>query len=315
MTFSLVELENKLLTGNSGLAIQRPGLYPSEASVEYVLDGTKIVLGKCLRAAWYRSMEVEKEGCGSPKLAMTGQLGKGCEQQAIDRWKKLGLYVDNNIKFFNRDLAISGELDCVIKDPEDSDRWIGIEVKSIYGYYAGRVLFGAKRPPTPGVPKDGQFLQSVFYAWQYRDKLDEYRMYYVERGSGERCEFVIGTEEQADGTHTCWWEQLDEGNEHWNHFLPDRMYQPYSIEDVINRSKLLLHNLKHKILPPKDFSSKWNEEKVEFMFAHGLLGKTKYKDWQKSPTKNPVGNWNCDWCDYKAQCEQDELTAAIGDNA
>ena len=311
MTFSIIELENKLITTRSGLAIQRPGLYPSEASVAYNIDGQKIVMGKCLRAAWYRSMEIEPTGCVSPKLAMTGELGKGCEQQAIDRWKRLGLYYDSNIKFYNKELAISGELDCVVTDPEASEiRLVGYEIKSFYGYVPGRTIFGAKRPPIPGVPKDNQFLQSVFYAWEYRDKIEEYRMYYVERGNGTRCEFAIGVDEQS---HECWWEQLNENNKYWNFFKPGKVYQPYTIDDIIYRYKNLIKCLKGKILPPKDFHSTWDEDRVEFMYGHGKIGKTNYEKWKKSPAKNPLGDWQCNYCEYKAQCEQDELTKAIGD--
>lgn len=303
--FSVVEAEDKFMTNVPDFSTSRPGLHPSEASVEYYLDGRKIVIGNCLRSAWYRNMSVPVPASERPGLMMKAALGKWIEQSIIDRWKAMGIWVANNIKFYNKELFLSGELDAIIKDPV-IDQFIGQEIKSYYGHYAVKEICGSKRPPVPGQPKEDQFLQAVVYSWEFRDKLPEYRMYYVERGDGHRVEFKVGTEKQNGNLNICFWEQVP--GDYWSYFKPGRVYRPYTIEDIHSRYKTLIALLKGKTLPPRDYNETWDEEQVEFMWSHGLLGKTKYEDWQKSPKKNPITDWHCSYCSYREQCKVDELT-------
>ena len=304
--FSIVELEDEYIVKSKNLSRHRPGLHPTEASVEYLQDGRTMVLGKCMRAAWYRSMEIGTSEGVSPGLMQKAHLGKWDEMGIVQRWKEMGIWYDNNIKFYQKSHYLSGEIDVVVINP-DTNKKIGIEVKSFYGYYANKEITGAKRDQIPGIPKDTHFLQSILYAWEYRNILDEYRIYYIERGDGHRVEFRIGFDENPDGTHQVWWQQIE--GKYWNYYIVDKIYQPYTIEDIYTRFETLLKKLKNKELPPKDFSNKWDDDTVEWMWDHGKLGKTKYTAWQKNPTKNPVGDWQCSYCEYKGQCIQDELTA------
>jgi len=308
--FSVVAAEDAYVVKPKGLYRHRPGLHPTEASVEFTEDNRKLVVGKCMRAAWYRSMEVRKTESASAGLMQKAHLGKWDEQGIVDRWKEMSIWYDNNIKFYQKSHFLSGEIDAVLKNP-NTGGLIGMEVKSFYGYYANKMVTGAKREQTPGVPKEPQFLQAIIYAWEYRDILEEFRLYYIERGDGHRVEFRVGFDERPDGKHQAWWQQID--GKYWNYFVPDKVFQPYTIEDIYDRYTLLLQKLKNKELPGKDFSGKWDDETVEWMWTHGRLGKTKYQAWTKNSSKNPVGDWQCSYCDYKAQCMQDELTAAATD--
>jgi len=301
--FSLVELEDEYIVSSSGLRRSRPGLHPTEASVEYELDGMKLVTGKCMRASWYRSMEKPRTEDSSPGLMQKANSGKWNENGLIERWKEMGLWVDNNIKFYEKKYYLSGEMDAVLKNPLTGER-IGYEVKSFYGYYANKELTGSKRPEKAGVPKDNQFLQSIIYAWEYRNDLDEYRMYYIERGDGHRVEFRIGFDELPSGEHQVWWQQLP--GKYWNFFKPEKVLQPYTIENIYARYDKLLAHLKSKEIPEKDFSSCWSAEKVEWMWEHKMVGKTKYDKWVKKPETNPIGNWNCSYCSYRSLCDEDE---------
>jgi hypothetical protein len=303
--FSVVAAEDEYYTKSKGLSRHRPGLHPTEASVEFLEDGKKIVIGKCHRAAWYRSMEVARGDGPSAGLMMKANLGKWDEQGLVDKWKEMGIWHDNNIKFYQKSHFLSGELDAVLRNPVTGGL-LGMEVKSFYGYYANKEITGAKRDKIPGIPLDTHFLQAILYAWEYRDILEEFRLYYIERGDGHRVEFRIGWDDRPDGTHQLWWQQVD--GKYWNYYIPDKIYQPYTIEDVYDRFSTLLKKLQTKELPPKDFSDKWDEDTVEWMWDHGKLGKTKYEKWQKKPSSNPIGDWQCQYCDFSAQCAQDELT-------
>lgn len=308
--FSLVELEDKSIVERENFAISRPGLYPSEASVEYVVDNNRIVLGNCLRASWYRSMKIRPTDPAGPGLSMKGYLGKWNEIGTVEKWKELGIWLANNVKFFNPRYFLSGELDAIIKDPK-TDKKIGIEMKTFYGYNANKELCGAKKDQIPGVPKDSHFMQASLYAWEYKDILDDYRLYYLERGDGHRVEFRVGFDETPDGRHVCWHEQIP--GKYWGCYKPGKVFQPYTIEDIYSRYDVLLNYIKNKTMPAKDFSSTWSKEKIEWMRENGMLGKTKYEAWKKNPVKNKVGDWNCSYCKYKTQCDQDEITAVTDD--
>jgi len=308
--FSIIELEDDKIVNNKRFSISRPGLYPSEASVKYTIDGRTLISGKCMRASWYRNMKIPVPDSAGPGLMMKAYLGKWDETGTVEKWKELGIWLANNVKFFNPKYFLSGELDAILKDPA-SDKKIGVEMKTFYGYNANREICGAKRDQIPGKPKDSHFMQAALYAYEYKDTLDEYRLYYLERGDGHRVEFRVGFTENSDGTHQCWHEQIP--CKYWGCFREGKVMHPYTIEDIYNRYDVLLKHIKNKQLPPKDFSSNWTEDKVEWMRCHNMLGKTKYEAWKKNPTKNKVGDWQCSYCEYKSQCDQDEITETMKD--
>lgn len=302
--FSIVATEDEFIVKPTGLSRHRPGLHPTEASVRYTEDGRSMVAGTCIRASWYRSMEASRNP-PSVSLAHKAVLGKWDETGLIDRWKRMGIWYDNNIKFYQKSHFLSGEMDAVIINPFTKGL-IGIEVKTFYDYYANKEIRGAKQAKIPGVPKDNHFLQASLYAWEYKDILEEFRIYYLERGSGVRVEFRVGSDVEPDGKHRMWWQQIESKN--WNYFIPNKVYQLYTVEDVYSRFNELISALNKKELPQKDYLPVWDDETIEWMWTHGKLGKTKYTAWEKKPKANPITDWHCDYCNYSNQCKQDELT-------
>jgi hypothetical protein len=306
--FSIVDLEDHYISNPLHLSINRPGLYPSEASVVYMEDGFRIVQGKCLRAAWYRNTGVPESSGPKPGLMMKANLGKWDEIGVVNRWKEMGIWLGNNIKFYQSKFVLSGELDAVIKDPA-TDKKIGVEVKTFYNFAANKEICGAKRDQIPGIPKDSHFMQALVYWWEYQNILDEYRLYYLERGDGHRVEFRVGFDTAADGTHPVWWEQIP-GN-YWNFYKEGKVVQPFTIEDIHARYTELIAHIRNKTLPAKDFERAWSDERIEWAYSKGYVGKTKYEDWKKNPGKNPIASWHCSYCGHSDQCAQDEMTAAI----
>jgi hypothetical protein len=314
--FLLIEAEDKFITSSVDLGIKRQGLYPSEASVKYLIDGREVCRGTCIRAAYYRALKYEPTNPGSPGLMSKANIGKWDEQGIIDRWKKMGIWIDNNIKFFDSELVVSGELDAVIKEP-NTNRLIGYEIKTYYGNYANQVICGSKgrrlkdgtfserQQRKTGRPKPEQFLQAVYYSHFYvttLKKLDEYRMYYLERGDGHRVEFLVGTEKQNNGTHQCWYQQIP--GPYWTTFDPERVYEPYTIEMIHNRYKTLLKYLREKELPPRDYTDRYTPDYIEWAYKNKEISMTDYEDWKKNKTK--LGDWNCSYCSFQKQCERDE---------
>ena len=311
--FSLIAEEDKVIleAKNKRFDIRRQGLYPSESSVSYI-DGTrKVSLGKCLRAAWYRATGIEKTNPGGINLYQTGRIGKEAEIMQIRLWKEMGIWEANNIKFFNKDLALSGEMDAILKNPI-TNGLMGIEMKTYYGYPATRSICGIKKERGSGKflagrPKDDHFLQACLYAWEYKDKLDEYRIFYFDRGDGTRVEFRVGFAKRNDGNHQCYWEQIP--GKYWNAYQEGRLLQPYTIEDIHLRYQNLIEFLRKKTMPPKDYEEVWNADMIEFKYSQGEISKTNYDKWLKKPDTNKIGDWHCSYCDYKDQCKLDEATA------
>lgn len=308
--FSLIEEEDNFVRTEKNWSIRRPGLHPSSASVAYNDNGRRVVLGKCMRASWYSALGVKKDP-GGPKigLLMTAHQGKWSETGMIDKWKKMGLWIANNIKFFNKDYALSGEMDLILMNPM-TKKPFGLEMKTYYGYPAGRSILGVQREKDSGRrlngrPKDEHFLQALLYAWEYRERLDEYRLYYLERGDGVRVEFRVGFETQPDGTHLCYWEQIP--GKYWNSYEEGKVYQKYTIEDIYDRYTILLKKLQTKELPPGEFSLVWDSDTVEQKNLDGEISKTNYTKWKKNPNlkSNQLGDWQCSYCDYKIQCKKD----------
>jgi len=300
--FSLIAEEDNHESVRPYFAIRRPGLYPSEASVEYMNGTRKVVAGKCMRGAWYRALKTPKTEGTNVSLMMKAHLGKWDEIGAIRKWKEMGIWVDNNIKFFNKDIALSGELDAILKNPM-TGKYMGLEMKTFYGYPANRLMSGVKKERgsgrfLAGRPRDEHFLQTALYYWEYRNRLDEYRLYYLERGDGHRLEFHVGFVDNPDGTHQCYWEQIP--GKYWNAFKEGKVLQPYTLEDIHDRYKVLLGLLRKKEIPPKDFEKEWNADTVEFMHDQGEISKTNYDKWVKNPASNKLGDWHCSYCDYNA---------------
>lgn len=306
--FSLIDAEDKFIFNDESKSFEkrRQGLYPSEASVVYMDGQRRIVLGKCHRASYYRINEIEKTNPSGIKLYQTGRIGKQLEIMQVNLWKEMGLWVANNVKFFNKELVLSGELDTILRNPLNN-KLIGIEMKTYADYPNQREILGLKKEKetgrfVPGRPKENHFLQAILYAWEYLDTFDEYRIYYMDRASGVRSTFNVGFQKRSDGKHQCYWQQVP--GKYWNAFQDGPVLQPYTIEDIHDRYRLLIKTLRAKQIPPKDYQLEFDADTVEYLYQKGEIAKTKYDRWAKNPNakSNKIGSWQCSYCDYKEQC-------------
>lgn len=99
--------------------------YPSEASVKWTdSNGLPRVSGSCLRKNYLR---LTGEAPGRPFDAYTQwifSLGKAVEEILVEQWKQMGIWVANNVKFYDRERNISGEVDVVLRDPVNDEVFI-----------------------------------------------------------------------------------------------------------------------------------------------------------------------------------------------
>jgi len=290
---SLVLEENLYLETKPNFSIPRPGIWPSETSVEYEIDGRRRVDGCCLRKSWYRIMGYPKERV-DPNLKMKGELGKSAEEACVERWKRMGILLDNNIKFYVKKYGLSGEIDVILRNFEDSDKKpIGVEVKSFYGAGANRQICGSKRPFVAGTPKLDHLLQASIYLNEFKESLDHFRLYYLERGDGHRVDFQVFT----DNENRIGFQQIE--GPYWGTESAEKVYRPYTIDDVYSRMRQLVEAVKLREKPQRDFKKNYNDADVEWLHSIGELSDTKYKSYKKG---KPLGDWNCSYCPFENEC-------------
>lgn len=261
--------------------------YPSEASVViHDEHGDKVVHGGCLRASYFRlSGDFE----GQPYDARSEYIfmqGKDVETSLIALWKEMGIWVDNNVKFFDEENNISGELDIILCEPPHGQLY-GVEVKSFYGYMAEKDIMGNKYQK--GFPKMNQLLQTLVYLNHFKDRLPYFRMAYFARDSVKRRTFKIELEQEGEILYP-----KVEGD----------VIRSFSIQDILARYKELSHYLDTQVVPPNDFELQYNDSKIEDFFKKGKIAKTKYQKWQtkKLGPYEQIGDWQCSYCKYKDVC-------------
>jgi len=69
--------------------------------------------------------------------------------------------------------------------------------------------------------------------------------------------------------------------------------------------------------PPAEYEWKYAPEKIQALGEAGIIGKTRYKDWQKrAKGKTHVGAWQCQYCPHRTKCiavEYPEYTHLLAD--
>lgn len=262
--------------------------YPSEASVKLIDEhGDLKTEGGCLRAAYFRLSDEFKGLPHEPRTEWIFMQGKIIEQALIDKWKEMGVWRDNNVKFVDHDNHISGELDVVLSEP-GSGQIYGVEVKTFYGYHAEKEILGNFK--NPGFPKMSQLLQTLVYLnyWENRG-IPFFRMAYFARDSVKRRSFKIELHHEGNITYPK---------------VDGQVIRSFTINDILARYKDLKHYIDTKTIPPGDYELQYSDAKIEDYFAKGKVSKTDYESWKKGKLKpyENIGDWNCSYCKFKNIC-------------
>jgi len=250
------------------LQLQKSGIYyPTQASC--VIDGK--VVGKCARAVYFEKTNVEKSKLTS-RTIRTFEFGNLFEKQEIYNYQKLGIYVDDHVKFSfpMANILISGEVDCiVILD----GKYIGVEFKTSYGEsFLRQHIKGYKRnPKEPQVhlvnplqssPKIEHLLQVGLYLYYFTTilptiaplSIDEWRMVYF------AIDYKIGAEYKTQlakygSMHKlqCWKiYTIDEGNNEYE-LNEEILLKDIFVEHIIDRFVYIQQHIDKKIVPKADF--------------------------------------------------------------
>jgi hypothetical protein len=286
MAYSLIENTDKWMT-RQRISLPRPStFYPSEASVSWTdSNGIKRTAGACLRQVWYRL--TAQPGFIKPDAYAQWifALGKAVEAILIEEWKQMGVWVDNNVKFYNEDTNISGEIDAFLTEPGGVLH--AVEVKSFAGYQAKKEIIGNKG--CAGAPKVSQMLQALIYTDLGRTlkRFNYTKMVYYARDTGDRTEFDI---------------DLVDTNGHLHPLVNGKIDSRFTMQDIYDRYALLKEYWDSKQMPPRDYDINYDIDKVHLHQSVGDISKTAFEDWKKNPAKNPIGDWQCRYCGYRNIC-------------
>ncbi len=269
----------------------RSHFYPSEASVKYYDEhGDLTVAGTCQRAAYFRIVGGYEKAPFDAYTEWIFKMGNEVEKMLTNTFKEMGIWVDNSVRFYDEENNISGELDVLLREPN------GViypaEIKSAYGYFAEKEIFGNKSQE--GKPKLGQLLQLLVYLNYFKDDFSYGRMIYFFRDSTKRKTFKVGLEYEGNIIYPK---------------VDDKVMRSFTINDMLNRYKELGEFVDTKTVPPKDYQLQYPPNQIKDFYAKKKISKTKFANWQNGKLKpyEYVGDWQCNFCRYKKSCFPDAI--------
>ena len=305
---------------------QSSGMFrPSEASVTIQTPHGPMTRGSCKRRTWFRLKGIEKvEGESLPHQIQRMNVGKQVENSIIESCKREGLYVDNNVPFrvVMDGIPIAGELDAILRtEPCGGERFI-CEIKSMYGYYAQKAIFGKfiGNGREVGEPKDSYIMQIALYLNHFSrlpkddpSHIPFGAIFVCDRGDGHFGVFdiwleeeikIIGDDEEIP-CHKIYYQSEAMG-------IP-RTLVPYTTEDILAGYRIVQNALDGDVPPPKDYVREYSRDQVELYHSIGKISDSAYKKWMSSHSprgkgKETLGDWNCQrmYCPWSSVCWPDK---------
>lgn len=257
------------------------GFHPSSAScvIKNEYDEDEVV-GKCLRANYWSFKAVAPTNPMTARGHRITSVGSMVERWEVDRYKEMGIWRGNNVKFQDMDNNISGEVDAFVWDKSKKEI-VGVEIKTGYGYQFETDIIGKTRK---GKPKMDHTMQTMLYLNFFRN-VPLFKLVYIDRGNAARVEFDVTLDKKTG-------EGLVDGKS---------LAIGLTVPAIIHRYKTLDGMLKDGVLPPRDYEMQYSDEKVQFLYDSKRLTAQQTKQFDKTQKAN-VGSWRCSYCDYKDYC-------------
>ena len=265
------------------------GYHPSAANCiiknEY---GEDEVIGKCLRASYWSHKAIEKTNPMNARGFRITTVGKKMEEWEVMKYKEMGIWRGNNVKFFDTDHGISGEVDAFVWD-EQVKKIIGVEIKTGYGYQFQSRVIG--RPDKKGSPKLDHLMQVMLYLNYFKD-VPLFKLVYIDRGNAARAEFNISLEKSTGRV-------LIDG---------ERGPEGLSIPAILHRYNELGKKLDDSAMPSRDYQLQYSAEHLKFLYDSKRMTKTDVKIYERTKQLEK-GDWRCSYCDYKDYCWKENADA------
>jgi hypothetical protein len=263
-------------------------LYPSEASVKYYDEfGDLTTVGQCMRAAYFRVVGGFERISNSAYSEWIFKMGKDVENIIVAQAKEAGIWVDNNIKFYDKEYNISGEIDCLIAEPPNGVI-VPYEIKSFYGYFAHREIFGNKSRAAQ--PKFDQLCQLLVYLWKFRDQFPYGRMAYFARDDIKRKTFKVALHQEGEIFYPV---------------IDGKIFKLFTVNDILARYRQLQDYIDRKEVPPADYELQYSDAMIQDFAKKGKISKSKFEKWQKGKLNDYeyLGDWRCGgYCPYRLIC-------------
>jgi len=229
---------------------------PTESSVKYRDEhGDLTTAGKCLRASYFRIVGGFEKVSNSAYSEWIFKIGKEVENIITEQAKEAGIWVDNSIRFYNKEYNISGEIDLLIAEPP-TGVIVPCEVKSYSGYMAHRDILGNTK--VKGKPKLDQMMQLLVYLWQFRDQFPYGRMVYFARDDIKRKTFKVAIHQEGKLMYPV---------------IDGEVFRSFTINDMLARYKELEGYVQRKEVPPGDYELQYHDAKVIDFAKKGKIGK------------------------------------------
>ena len=282
--FDIFNLVDTHITRERIEKTNHPHLYPSESSV---VDIEGNVHGACLRNVFYRLTHTIKTNPPSARSMYIFAYGNMLEAYLIEQLKQMGLWYDDHIKWYNPEFKVSGEVDVVLRHPEEPDMLIGAEIKSFYGYDATKEIMGNRK--AAGFPKLDHLLQTMNYADWFKETFQGFKMIYLARDNPtNRKQFDIQLHRQIghpDGQEQTLIYPVVDG----------QFYPKITLNGIYDRYREIWDYYDQRELPPRDYKLFYTKEEMEQRINLGLVAKTNKEGFQKKPDdmKFRKADWRC----------------------
>jgi Holliday junction resolvase-like predicted endonuclease len=306
--FDILSVIEKNLSSTVTLKTDRiPTINPSMAMCYSAIDSSP--LGSCLRQVYMEKMDYPRSNPMGIYVKMTTEAGRLWESWVIEQYKQLGIYINHSVKIYDPERFISGEIDILHKNLDTGELEI-TEVKQYNGsnFYAAGSLLGTKKDHAK--PKDQNLLQVFTYLLMTKDQISSINLLYIDRSCGSfynNKQFVIKLFEQND--------KIYPRIMYKDHENKVTEYIDYRInnKNLKEKEDMLKEFLKGEIIPPRDFNITYSSTEIEAKFLQSIISKTKYNKWKENPKTNPIGDWQCQYCQFGPDKNEFSSCASLGD--
>jgi hypothetical protein len=257
--------------------------YPSDASIELTVGDEVQVHGTCLRKQYYRITETPQSDPEQPSDRFVANVGEAVHTEVAKTFFAAGQLIEEEMRIWIPEVRVSGRIDLIIR-PEHGRR-VGIEVKSVGGYYGVKGCIKATKT-SPLYPRISHLCQTVVYAHHMADQFNEWQILYIDRETG------------AYRAHDIRYEDADTV---WVNGEPSTV-TPRRIYDRWHR---LWQHVEGAEPPARDYEIKFSQEKIARLAeTGGLLAEEKKRF--KEGKKVDKGDIYCrSWCPWKTLCWSD----------
>lgn len=297
--FDIFANVGKHLTRKSPIrAVRLPTFYPSAASCIDKTDGVTPI-GACMRAQYFRCTYIPESNPSGVYSQWIFAAGNLWENYLTEQFKQMGLWLANSVKFSIPDHYVSGEVDIVIRHPDTGNKWI-VENKTFSSgnYHAAKTLCGTIKGTVPQY-KDQNLLQAFLYLYPFRGEIEGTHLTYIDRAcGGERYQVQFDIKEHVVGNDSFPSVTTKVGDSYQT-----TVDKRISMNGIFDRYSDLMSHLVQKKVPEPDYSHSYSSHVIESKFQTGDIAKTNYEAYKRNPEKNPIGDWQCEYCNHKDYCK------------